>query len=365
MTFGKRVLRRLVRFRHPTKLAQSRHDRAAVEGLPDGSEFDTLDQICHEQKGRSLQKAAHVHLSGWKSAGAYRLDLTLAGGQLWSIIYKNAIYDAEHIPAAEGFPVRPGPPEYTILCHASGTLAEVLPTIYLAEEITAGQHYRYLMEKINPAYQPLSYSSPELLEIAGRLPTLHRAWTEWTDTAGLKNQVLDYGGTFSARLRDTVHTNLIRYMQSVDSATVRQTLDRWSDILAVPSPDTVPVLVHGDFSPANIYGAGGRIKILDWEWAGMAPSMADLAALLKRASPEMEQEALRRYSAGDPSHSFEEHNRLYEWSQLERGLLDVGYLAKQHLESPHSAASIPKYIDRSLQRALLACERLNPGTGSR
>lgn len=352
-----RILRGLSPFSH--KPSQSRHDRTAVDGLPDGIDFDTLNTVCYEHKDRLLQKAAHVHLSGWKSAGAYRLDLTLAGGEQWSIIYKNAIYDAEHIPAAEGFPVRPGSPEYIITCRASGPLADVLPAIYLAEEVTAGQHYRYLMENISPTYQPLSYSSPWLIEIAGQLSTFHLAWTEWANESEIHDQVLDYGGTFSTRLRDTAQANLTRYSQKVDSVTVRQVLDQWADIVSASVPDAVPVLIHGDFSPANIYAAGKQIKILDWEWAGIAPGMADLAALLKRASPEMEAEALRRYSATDSGHSFEEHRRLYEWSQLERGLLDAAYLAKQHLESTQPAASIPQYIDRSLQRALLACERLN------
>jgi hypothetical protein len=50
---------------------------------------------------------------------------------------------------------------------------------------------------------------------------------------------------------------------------------------------------------------------------------------------------------------------VYEWCQLERGLLDAAYLAKQHLDAPTPTDSIPGYIDRSLQRTLQAIERLS------
>jgi aminoglycoside phosphotransferase (APT) family kinase protein len=38
-------------------------------------------------------------------------------------------------------------------------------------------------------------------------------------------------------------------------------------------------LVHGEFYPANVLVAGGRIRPVDWETAGLGPGLLDIAAL--------------------------------------------------------------------------------------
>jgi aminoglycoside phosphotransferase (APT) family kinase protein len=161
-----------------------------------------------------------------------------------------------------------------------------------------------------------------------------------------------------------VKTQLERYVASLGSEPVSEVLAQWADLMAIYLrsdliDDQTVGLVHGDFSPANLYIKPDAIKILDWEWAGQGVPHADLAALLKRTPPEIEQQALARYAQHDPRFSPDEHRQQYEWCQLERGLMDAGYLAKQVLDASQTvSSSMPAYIERSLQRTLQAYHAL-------
>jgi thiamine kinase-like enzyme len=222
------------------------------------------------------------------------------------------------------------------------------------------------MEDISADYQPLSYKSPQLPQVAGDLSSLHATMQEWMRTLG-ENRLLRFGSAFSAGLVEYARMNLERYARVSASPMVTKVCDEWTAVIDVYQRPEFRARehlrpIHGDYSPANIYLSRhnpARLKILDWEWAGIGVPHADLAALLKRTSPEIEQQALARYSERDRTFSPEEHRRIYEWCQLERGLLDAAYLAKQHLDAPVKTDSIPGYIERSLERCLHAIQRLS------
>jgi hypothetical protein len=306
-----------------------------------------------------------MHLSGWKYSGAYRVMLTTTGGREWNVIYKNAVYGPDHIPAVIGLPVLPGPPEYTIYSRGSDGLSEYLPEIYDAVEVARGRHYHYLLEDLAATHRPLSYKAPEIVDVAAALPSLHNTILDWMQTAGVEG-LLQYGQRFSVELADYTEAQLNRYQPVARSEIVTQFLQCWSDIKTVYlRPDFVALQnslpVHGDFSPANIYLAHNnpkQIKILDWEWAGIGTGQLDLAALLKRSSPDLEARAVAAYHTANPRLTDAEHQRLYEWCQLERGISDVGYLAKQELDSTRRAQTVPRYIERSIERATQAYQRL-------
>jgi len=358
--FATRALRRLVR--RPAQRPSPRH-RSVHEGLPDGLDFETVNQICQHQFGERLETVSHVHLSGWKTSGAFRLRLGMSGRCHHTVIYKNAVYRLEEIPAVDGLPVRPGPPEYIVYRQGSGSFSDYLPAVYYCEEVVPGQHYRYLLEDVNTVYHPLSYRSPKIVNIAAGLPALHETMRRWAQDIGTDG-LLKYGSAFSSALAVYVQTQLGRYQQVIKSSDVEQVLKNWRAISTIHlSPDfIVPDLlqpIHADYSPANIYVSKRiPIKILDWEWAGIGLPHADLASLLKRANPELEQKAFAAYSQQDRRLSGHEHHRWYEWCQLERGLLDAGYLAKQYLDTDQPAQKIPHYIEKSLQRALRAFKTL-------
>lgn len=362
---GKRFVRQFL----PSRWGEHgrlKSEHQIVSGVPDGITFDALNRICLKYQHEPLTRAAYAHISGWKSSGAFLLWLHLHNGREWRVVYKNAIYLPNHIPAVIGLPVMPGPPEYTVCSRGSGPFAEYLPAVYLSEEITPGKHYHYVMEDVSTGFHPLSYKSPQVVDVAGDLPTMHRTMQEWANFPG-ENRLLRFGAAFAAGLVEYAQTNLERYACVDASPTVSKVNADWAAIIEIyQQPEFLArqILrpIHGDYSPANIYLSRQkptRLKILDWEWAGYGVPHADLAALLKRTTPEIEQQALVRYSERDRTLSPTEHRRMYEWCQLERGILDAAYLAKQHLDAPTHSSSIPAYIERSLRRVLQAIERLS------
>jgi len=368
LTFGKRMARRALPA--PVRRMIRGQRRAAakpVEGLPDGIDFERLDGLCRERLDQPLQHAAHVHLSGWKTSGAYRLLLKTERGRVWSVIYKNAIYNDEHIPVVRGLPVMPGPPEFGVYSQAHGALTAYLPEIYLCHEVTPGEHYRYLMEDLNTGYRRMADRPEEIYAVTDDLPALHRVMQTWAQSLPGDDHLLRYGPAFSAALLDYARAQISRYVAASAGGAVSQLWERWDAITAAHQrPDLLAMQqlqpIHGDYSPANIcihLQQPERYKILDWEWAGWGTSHADLAALLKRLPDEVEQAALARYIERDERFSPAEHRQLYEWGQLERGMMDVAYLAKQQLDSADSASVIPAYIERSALRSLQAFERLS------
>ena len=362
---GKRLLRKLIPLKSEGRLS-SRQNRPIVPGLPEGISFERLDQLCRERLGaQPLKSASHMHLSGWKYSGAYRLMLTTTGGQVRNVIYKNAIYGPNHIPAVIGLPVLPGPPEYAIYSRGGDRLAPMLPEVYDAVEVMPNRQYHYLLEDLADTHRPLSYKAPEIVEIAAMLPALHETLLNWMEAAGAAG-LLHYGQRFSVDLADYTETHLKRYQPIAKSDIVTRFMENWPDIKAVylrpeffALHNSLPL--HGDFSPANIYLANNdpkQVKLLDWEWAGIGTGLLDLAALLKRSAPELEARAVAVYHAEYPRLSEADHQRLYEWCQLERGISDVGYLAKQEMDSERRAQTVPRYIERSIERATQAYKRL-------
>jgi hypothetical protein len=348
---------------HHTRL---KSDRQILTGIPDGITFDTLNQLCLKHQDQPLTRASYAHISGWKSSGAFLLWLHLHNGAEWRVVYKNAVYTPDDIPAVIGLPVRPGPPEYTVYSQGSNGLADYLPAVYLSEEVTPGKHYHYVMEDISANYRPLTYKSAQIMDVAANLSSLHEIMKKWAHSIE-EHHLLRFGETFSMGLVEYARTNLERYARVVASPMVLKVNQEWMPVIDAYLRHRVFAQrtlgpVHGDFSPANIYLSReepSRLKILDWEWAGVGVPHADLAALLKRADPKIEQRALARYVEHDRTLSPDQHRQVYEWCQLERGLLDAAYLAKQYLDAPVTTGSIPRYIERSLQRSFHAIRYLS------
>lgn len=359
----KRTVHKLL---HPQKPSLSKRQANPISvGLPPSTTFELVNDICIKQTGQRLHRVSYQHLSGWKATGAFRLFAELSDGQKWTVIFKNAVYDYAHIPAVDGLPVRPGPPEYAVYAGQGTSLSAYLPEVYWAATIIPGKHYRYFLEDLHSAFKPLSYSSPDIPEIAARLPALHAAMQTWQEEYG-ESELLEYGPRFSEQLAAYAAKHMDRYLKIRLNEDVKKFMGLWDRITAVyqqlaEASRQVLGPVHGDLSPANIYVSQSEpvsIKVLDWEWAGVGFPQADLAALVKRSSPELEQRALFRYCEEQPALTVKEHRQLFEWCQLERGILDAGFLAKQQVDSTGPSDSVDRYISRSLQRAWQAYQTL-------
>src|SRR5512133_3288142 len=147
------VLRQFVYRLRNQYLSKSTPQLPPTRGVPPGLDIRTIQAICAEAFHTNILSVAYYHISGWKSAGAYRLIIETQPGEFTNLIFKDTIYETEEIPALLNLPVHPGPAEYAIYHQSEGPLAEYLPTVYLAEEIVPSLHYHYIFEDLASDYQ--------------------------------------------------------------------------------------------------------------------------------------------------------------------------------------------------------------------
>jgi aminoglycoside phosphotransferase (APT) family kinase protein len=124
--------------------------------------------------------------------------------------------------------------------------------------------------------------------------------------------------------------------------------------------------IHGDYNRSNVHlhaRDAAETKVVDWEWAGIGVPHADLAALLKLVDPEHERAVLDVFMSGNPVLDAETHWRTFRWCQLERRLMDAGFLARQQMASPRRVRWLEAYIDRAAADVLQSIQRLEAAPG--
>lgn len=343
-------------------LIRRNQSKTPIGGLPDGIRFEVLNDLCSAYLGEPLKRVSHVHISSWKAAGSYRLFLTAAKGSCWSLIYKNAVYHLDQIPALKSLPVNPGPPEYWVYNNTQGVLAEYLPTVYLCSKVIPSKHYQYLLEDVSKNYQKVNQAET-ILAAAAALPRIHQAMFGWSYLQD-QEDLLRYDYEFSMALQEYAIKNLERYRQKTADTNVSELLESWPRISKIHGCKDFYEMqalcpIHGDFNTANILmhrRHPEQIKLVDWEWAGLGIAHSDLASLLKGTTREIEELALAIFTKENKLLSLEEHRRLYRWCQMERGLLDAAFLAAQQLGSPNEMAGInvPIMLEKLMQKVFHA-----------
>ena len=359
-------LRRLFR-KGTTKILSFVPRYDIVPGLPEGLRLDVLDDLCLLYLREPLVRVSYYPLSGWKKSNTYRLILQTEKGAKWSLIYKNAVYQQDMIPALNSLPINPGPPEYTIYSEANGGIIKYLPTIYMCREVLPGLHYRYLMQDLNKHYRP-ARDKKDILSITSELAELYDNIGDCKFNLN-EGSFIIYDGDLSSRLKPYILEGLERYSGATNCGTVSSVCDNWDKISSLYDEKSdysgLSTIIHGDSNLANILvhkQNGGKIKFIDWEWAGIGLPHQDLASLLKRAKSGVEETALEIFSKHNRSLSTEEHRRLYEVCQLERGLIDCAFLANQVIGSTDKTKiDIAGYIEDSASRVIEAYNRLNRG----
>lgn len=347
---------------HKRYFKPKRKVRPVLEGLPEGLDPAIVNTICLDHFGEQAVAYQHVHLSGWKASGAYQLRVTTPRGNTIRLIYKDALYSNEKIPALVGLPIRPGPPEFVIYSQPPGDLARYLPVVYLAEELQPKSHYRYILEDLSLTHHT-GYAHNDILAVSAMLPDLQQAINQWAasvDTGGL----LAFGRPFSLALQDYAHTSLERYAQTVDDPNLQATLAHWAEIAAIHADARFFELqltqpIHGDLNYTNVHIHNTnrhQIKLVDWEWAGIGAPYSDLVSLLKGAPDYVEHSGLQRFNKRSglaSQHTAVENERAYQWCRLERGLLDAAFLANQSMISDHKAnINLPRAVSHALKHVL-------------
>ena len=340
-----------------------------IAGLPESLDGELLDSLCRERGKGRLKRCSYLHLSGWKSLGAYRIELLTENGERWLLIYKNERYRTEVIPALDGLPVLPGPPEATILRMRDSALSPFLPGLILFRELEPGRHFQFLLEDLSQDYALLRPKKIDHIEAARTLLRLQGAMQESFRGLPLEGLIC-YDRCYSERLLDYARSSLAGYAASVTNGPVTRLLDRWQDIELVHQrdefyDDDLRVPIHGDYNASNIHvprAGGTQLKIVDWEWAGVGVAHADLAALAKSVPREDAPALLQVVIDNDRRLSPEQHQRIFAWCQLERGLLDAAFLAHQELTANRDVPWLQRAINRAAGGVLYALEALNTGS---
>jgi hypothetical protein len=339
-----------------------------IEGLPEGVTFETLNALCQEHGRGGLKRCAHEHLAGWKSHGTYRLVLSTDAGTSWRLIFKDECYCPELIPALEGLPVSPGPPEVVLYRSRNSVLSRFLPQLFWFREVEPGRHFQYFLEDLAETHAMLRPEIPDHIKATRGLLQIHNALRE-TFGVGYPDGLIRYDRRYSERLLEYAVGNLSEYVAHTSDDAVAALSDRWREVVSVHQRDEfyddgLRAPIHGDYNMSNIHtrrGDNTQLKVVDWEWAGVGLPHADLAALVKSVRVEDYPILLQVFREKDQRLDAEQDWRLFYWCRLERRLLDAAFLARQRLGSVRSVSWMQREIRRAAGDALAAVAWLTAG----
>lgn len=191
----------------------------------------------------------------------------------------------------------------------------------------------------------------EQAELAGMLARLHRATQQVAAIArpagplvperdGLEHALGDLGRAWAGGpFSEPARALLARH-----AAGVRRLLAAFDALVdGVTAEGPEPVITHGEPHPGNLLAAGGRLHLVDWDTAALAPRERDLW-LLDAGSGE----GLLRYAEASGLQPSPAALRLY---RLRWQLDDISVFLKV-LRSPHRQTSDTEHAWRSLMQSL-------------
>lgn len=330
------------------------------QGLPPGLDEPTLGRIVRECSGSEMTRLSFRRMSGWKQSGAYRLLIRTENGGKLSLVYKRALYANEEIPALAGLPIVPGLGEYVFFRHAMSELADYLPRVWLAEQLEAGRHYRYVMEDLTRDYRGLS-GPEDRASLCRLLPDIHASFRRIAghpDTRGL----LRFDREFAAQLLPYSVRSLEANRKTGVTPAVAALLDAWPEFSAkfLAAAEAVYrseplVLIHGDSNITNAMRnrTTGAFKILDLEWAGWGLPHQDLVSALKGAPDDLAERCLGEFSGRLGADRLDRDRNIYRYCAMLRAILDAGFIGNQILDArARTPKWFPRLIEESCTRAL-------------
>jgi hypothetical protein len=343
-------------------------NRIPIQGIPDGIDYEKLNEICFEYLMDEINTVSYLQISSWKPTGSYRLRIQTRSGVNWSLVFRNAEYNLNQISALDGLPIIPGPSEYLVYKNSDCALAEYLPKVYLCREVIPGVKFQYVLEDLNHGYRMISKGGTQtLFQAVLKLPEIHIAMEEWANIVG-RDRLPQYNKDFSASLQVYAKKSLEKYYTKTFDKLVAEVLRHWPSICNVHECSEFSEKlglspIHGDFNTSNLWlqkKRPRRLKIVDWEWAGLGLPHADLASLLVWSSKEIERKALETYYKLTEELSFAQHWNIYQWCKMERAILDGSFIAAQYLKSSYPTRfNLPKYIQHAMYRLLHAHHELS------
>lgn len=343
----------------------------AQDGLPPGVPLETLEALCRQHLGASYRHATHVRLSSWKPRGTYRLELATETGARWRVIFRDESCALADNPALRALPVTAGPPEFAVYQRRRPALARFLPDLYWSHEVERGIRFQYLMADLGDPFEPITADGPDLRLAVAALLQLQAALREAFAHGGHRYLAV-YDRQYSEDLLDYARRSLEAYRAGRPEPAVDELCRSWQRVVRVHQREEfyqhrLAVPIHGDYRPSNLHldmRDRTQLKVVGWEWAGIGVPHADLASLLKGLDPAAERTALEMFAQAHGELDAGEHLRLLRWCQLERRLLDAGFVARQQMAAgqlprvDHLVADAAADVLRSTEQLEAAPRRL-------
>jgi len=338
--------------------------RRRKEGPPQDVPVEALNDMCWNQWNISPQSMWHAPIHSWKAASAYFVWLDLGGGRVERVVLKTAPATPRQYLEAARFPVTPGPPEFWIYNTAAPILSRHLAECLLATRLEERGTFLYVLEDLTTDHR----KPPEVVGWrpgASHLEDLHAALTAAAERYG-DHALIKYDRTFSESLLSHGEESLRRLHEITRNASALAVLDDWTTVsdLYMSSEFDLPELhtcVHGDYNTGNVFVAkddATRVKVVDWEWAGLGLPHMDLASYLRSAPTDVVKAVLSAHSQRHDSIPASLHGRLFWRCALERSIWDAS-LFSDHVEyEPSRYGRLESAIDRSVSRALIAIDQL-------
>jgi hypothetical protein len=317
----------------------------AQDGLPPGVPLETLEALCRQHLGESYRHATHVPLSSWKARGTYRLELTTGAGASWRVIFRDESCAVADNPVLRALPITAGPPEFAVYHARRPALARFLPDLYWSQEVERGVRFRYLVADLGEPFESIAAEGPDLKLAVTVLLQLQAALRSTFNHGGHRYLAV-YDRQYSEDLLDYARRSLEAYRAVRSEPAVDQLCRSWQRVVRVHQREEfyqhrLAVPIHGDYRVSNLHlDARDRtqVKLVGWEWAGIGVPHADLASLLKGTGPAAERTALEMFAQAHGELDPGEHLRLLRWCQLERRLLDAGFVARRQM----AAGQLPR-----------------------
>ena len=163
---------------------------------------------------------------------------------------------------------------------------------------------------------------------------------------------------------------LNRYVDETGDPAAQRFLDRQDEVRVVfldPSfqADRPTQPIHGDCNGTNMWvrTSNGHLhlKAVDWEWAGYGLPHADIISIVKWCSNDLKEEFLQRYCAAAGLEDLPRERRWLRRANMERAIMDAGFLAKQYLDPVRSQQWFQEFVRGSLGHLLEETESFASG----
>jgi hypothetical protein len=338
-------------------------------GTPPGLERETLRRVVREVSAGELKSISFRHMSSWKKSGAYRLLLHTTTGAKLTLVYKNALYSRDEIPALAGLPITPGLGEYVFFKHSMGEHAGYLPRVFLVEQLEKGRHYQYVMEDLTQNYRGL-VGGQDRMNLCHALPDIHDSFKRIAAHPEARS-LLRFDRDFAERLLTYSKKSLEANQGAQSDTAIGALLSDWANFSAVilAGADALYsreplILIHGDCNITNAmrHKATGDFKILDLEWAGWGMPHQDLVSVLKGAPEELAMRCLDEFSRRQGNAGLERDLNIYRYCGIQRALLDAGFIGMQILDAEARTPNwFPRLIDDSCKKALELSRKMEIG----